>query len=110
MSYRLVNANDLAIKYPEVNEMPCIYVDLPDGLDNEYHVVVNSDLLNGIVLSNSITNGDMIKALFPNANEWEVTEPKAVAGHYFYFGDGTIKIFSLAWWNAPYKGDKEGGK
>ena len=37
MSYRLVNSNEIAIKYPEVNEMDCIYVDLPNGLDNEYH-------------------------------------------------------------------------
>lgn len=36
MSYRLINANALAAKYPEVNDMPCIYVDLPK-LDNLYH-------------------------------------------------------------------------
>lgn len=42
MSYRLVNANQLAIKYPEVNDMDCIYVDLPGGLDNEYHTVDKS--------------------------------------------------------------------
>lgn len=37
MSYRLIDSNEIAIKYPEVNEMDCIYVDLPNGLDNEYH-------------------------------------------------------------------------
>ena len=37
MSYRLINANDLAIKYPEVNDMPCIYADLPKGLDGRYY-------------------------------------------------------------------------
>lgn len=40
MSYRLIDANDLAIKYPEVNEMPCIYVDLPNGLDGKHHMII----------------------------------------------------------------------
>ena len=35
MSYRLVDSNDLAIKYPEVNDMSCIYADLPNGLDGK---------------------------------------------------------------------------
>lgn len=39
MSYRLIDSNEIAIKYPEVNEMDCIYVDLPNGLDNEYHCI-----------------------------------------------------------------------
>lgn len=39
MSYRLINANDLAEKYPEVNDMPAIYVDMENGLDNKYHFV-----------------------------------------------------------------------
>lgn len=39
MSYRLIDSNEIAIKYPEVNEMDCIYVDLPNGLDNEYHYI-----------------------------------------------------------------------
>ena len=37
MSYRLINSNDLAIKYPEVNDMPCIYADLPNGLDGNFY-------------------------------------------------------------------------
>lgn len=41
MSYRLINSNELAIKYPEVNEMPCIYVDLPNGLDDKYYDLNN---------------------------------------------------------------------
>ena len=37
MSYRLINSNEIAIKYPEVNDMPCIYADLPNGLDGEHY-------------------------------------------------------------------------
>ncbi len=40
MSYRLIDANELAIKHPEVNEMPCIYVDLPNGLDGKHHRIL----------------------------------------------------------------------
>ena len=39
MSYRLVDANKLAIKYPEVNDMSCIYADLPNGLDDGHYVL-----------------------------------------------------------------------
>lgn len=42
MSYRLVDSNAVAIKYPEVNDMDCIYVDLENGLDNKYHTIDNN--------------------------------------------------------------------
>lgn len=37
MSYRLIDANAIAISHPEVNDMPCIYADLPDGLDGRHY-------------------------------------------------------------------------
>ena len=40
MSYRLISANRLANKYPEVNDMDCIYADLPNGLDNKFYLVI----------------------------------------------------------------------
>lgn len=48
MSYRLVNANDLAEKYPEVNDMNCIYADLPNGLDN-HHYKIETDAKEKII-------------------------------------------------------------
>ena len=39
MSYRLIDANAIQIEFPKVNELPCIYVDLPNGLDNSYHFI-----------------------------------------------------------------------
>lgn len=33
MSYRLIDSNAIAMSHPEVNDMPCIYADLPNGLD-----------------------------------------------------------------------------
>ena len=43
MSYRLINANDLSDKYPEVNDMPCIYADLPNGMDGNHYILKNSE-------------------------------------------------------------------
>lgn len=37
MSYRLINANEIANKYPEVNDMKCIYADLPNGIDGKLY-------------------------------------------------------------------------
>ena len=39
MSYRLINSNELAEKYPEVNDMPCIWADLPNGIDNRHYTL-----------------------------------------------------------------------
>lgn len=61
-----------------------------------------------IPIPEGATNGDMIKAVFPNARDWEVKAPNMVSGHYIDLDKcGTIKVFSLDWWNAQYKrGDK----
>ncbi len=37
MSYRLINANALVLNHAEVNDLPCIYADLPNGLDGGYY-------------------------------------------------------------------------
>ena len=39
MSYRLIDANALAMSCKEVNDMPCIYADLPNGLDGGHYVM-----------------------------------------------------------------------
>ena len=36
MSYRLIDSNAIAIKYPEVNEMPCVFANLPDGIHGQF--------------------------------------------------------------------------
>ena len=36
MSYRLIDSNAIAIKYPEVNEMPCVFANLPDGMNGQF--------------------------------------------------------------------------
>ena len=60
-----------------------------------------------INITNNATNGDVIKALFPNANDWEVTKFGDANGHYVDFGTSVINCFEIEWWNTPYKGDGE---
>lgn len=43
MSYRLINANTLAANCKQVNDMPCIYADLPNGLDGGYYDMTQGD-------------------------------------------------------------------
>ena len=45
MSYRLINANAIAALWPEANDMPCIYADLPSGLDGGHYDMRESDEL-----------------------------------------------------------------
>lgn len=43
MSYRLIDANALAANYKQVNDMPCIYADLPNGLDGGYYDLARAE-------------------------------------------------------------------
>lgn len=45
MSYRLINANTIAESYTEVHDMPCIYADLPRGLDGCHYDMRGMDEL-----------------------------------------------------------------
>ena len=47
MSYRLINSNDLngVVSYDEyekILKMPCIYVDIPDGMDGKHYCLTNA--------------------------------------------------------------------
>jgi hypothetical protein len=59
-------------------------------------------LNNGTYIPDNATNGDVIKAMFPNT-EIMITDERV------FLRDGTIvMIYPLTWWNAPYqKGGKE---
>ena len=53
-------------------------------------------ILNGTVLPNNPTNGDVIKAMFPNVNVFKNGEDVGIEI------DG-FTMFSLSWWDAPYE-------
>jgi hypothetical protein len=63
--------------------------------------------VDAIRIPENATNGDMIKAMFPDAqiNYHEKTD--LVDGHVTVFlkGCDTCQDYSLDWWNAPYRQD-----
>lgn len=59
--------------------------------------VIGNAIKNGVPLSNNATNGDVIKALFPDGSQ--------VKGASIYvMNDNKSNIsYDFDWWNAPYK-------
>lgn len=57
---------------------------------------------NIIEIPDNATNGDMIKALFPNAEYWDSTEFENEERINFEDND-CLECLNLDWWNAPYK-------
>lgn len=57
------------------------------------------NLENCICITPSATNGDMIKAVFPNGNE----EYRGGLISYHMPKDNCVYEFLTDWWNSPYK-------
>lgn len=57
---------------------------------------------NVVVVGKNATNGDVIKALFPNSEYFE--EEFNVIGSYIHWYERDIDvIFDSGWWYSPYK-------
>ena len=54
-----------------------------------------------VILPDNATNGDVIKALFPNGSQVKG------AGIYIMNDNKSNISYDFDWWNAPYKGGKE---
>ena len=101
---RLIDADELNKRFESscTTECACCpYSDDNCGLVHE------ADTVNAIVIPENATNGDMIKAMFPNAtidstfdNEKlnEELELIIIKG----MDNGNVPFYK-AWWNAPYK-------
>jgi hypothetical protein len=76
-----------------------------DDVSMEFEVLDRQPLVSAIPIPNGATNGDMIKAMFPNAKTWEVTRDDVHCAYIEFKDICEIKSFPLSWWNAPYKGD-----
>ena len=76
-----------------------------DDIDN--HIVGHVDTrtcptINAIPIPENITNGDMIKLLFPNKYGEEYGRTKV-----YYCIDAHNRMeFQIDWWNKPYKEEK----
>lgn len=64
-------------------------------------VMINAmtSIANGVVIPDNATNGDVIRALFPNNHIDEMS-------HTVWIGYDDM-AFRKCWWNSPYKGGDE---
>lgn len=81
--------------------------DTVDTFDTDISMMC-SDVLrvleNCIEIPEGATNGDMIKALFPDI-ESRLDEKTGIV--LVKWVDGTTKTFKASWWNAPYQKEVE---
>lgn len=70
------------------------------NLEYDLHIA-REQLKNAIIIPEGATNGDMIKAMFPNV---ECREDRL--GNVFVVSDAQLGyiVFRESWWNASYKG------
>ena len=64
----------------------------------DFQATISDSIRNGTPISTNATNGDMIKAMFPNELLTSITST-------LWWGDNMS--FNKDWWNAPYKGVEE---
>lgn len=70
-----------------------------DDLSMELEVLDRQPLVSAIPISDKMTNGDMIKAMFPNVEYRE-----DILGNVFIISSAQLGhiVFRESWWNAPY--------
>ena len=69
--------------------------------------VVKQAIRNGIVLPDNATNGDMIKALFPNATVYSYKDSFDMYSDVVICPQNSMLSADRDFWNAPYKGEQE---
>lgn len=70
-----------------------------------FHAIINNTpTVNAIIIPEGATNGDMIKAMFPNVASVETLCVCGISyARVIFNGMPEAQIFDLRWWNAPYK-------
>lgn len=100
MNSELIDRNELDVPSDEN-----YYEELVQFADD----VMNMPTVPAIIIPKNATNGDMIKAMFPNAkiNEIKGTfDKKTLLGYRTWLG-GRSQDFLSDWWNEPYKKEVE---
>lgn len=74
--------------------------------------VVKQAIRNGVILPDNATNGDVIKAMFPNCKDWkaklEDNDGEVYEVHFVQLPNSlTVNKYEESWWNAPYKGGQD---
>ena len=77
--------------------MSLCLVDIHGEIEGDYDIIH--------IFPRNATNGDMIKAMFPNAWKSDFID---IANHSTLYVDDKHELeVDIDWWNAPYKGGKE---
>jgi hypothetical protein len=69
-----------------------------------YQATIADAIRNSIVFPDNATNGDMIKAMFPNGKEYD-NDGDVRYEIEIDFDYSFCSYFDGVWWNAPYKGN-----
>lgn len=93
---RLIDADELNERFESSCTTECACCPYSD---NNCGLVHEADTVNAIVIPEGATNGDVIKAMFPNIEIEEIDDELIVA----YKLDVKGTPFYRVWWNAPYK-------
>ena len=81
-----------------------LYRTLQDALKNHMESLIGKIILNSTPIPDNATNGDVIKAMFPNAD----IEIHNITVYVIFDMRSNVISFDLDWWKAPYqKGGKE---
>ena len=95
---RLIDAEKLLEENKELADCDFVHPKYDDTLRN---IIDNAPTVNAIVIPEGATNGDVIKAVFPNKQFVSVCSTRI----YDFTTDNKIDC-DLDWWNAPYGGEK----
>lgn len=93
------NKNEIPKDYSYDTETDDFWVYRHKYTGDEIHITKEPPLyVNAIPIPDNATNGDMIRAIFPNITIFDENPVKTVWGR----SESETK-----WWNSPYKVDKE---
>lgn len=73
-----------------------------DDVSMELEVLDSQPLISAIPISDRMTNGDVIKAMFPNVKYYATCVEVKLEYHSQY---DTGLLFDKKWWNTQYKGN-----
>lgn len=85
------------------NNCSVTWEDVTNAVDDE--VIAETCPIKAEIPKNA-TNGDVIKAMFPR-NNMLVNESLGEKGTVFFESEDNVILYSLDWWNAPWKGQKD---
>lgn len=95
----------LKVEYENVRCDECIEGEYVNALEMAIKALESS-----ISIPSDATNGDVIKAVFPNATVYSFSYGYCVYSDEVVCPQNFMMSTSIDWWNAPYKEDKADDK